>query len=79
VDAFFSLKVSGDFQKFPKFSKNLEKFTIVLEFLGEFSAVFGAAEKWKNNSGNFYSFEFLVLNFELWNLTSSFAKAMEDR
>jgi hypothetical protein len=51
VDAFFSLKVSGDFQKFPKFWKNLEKFTIVLEFLGEFSGVLGVAEKWKNNSG----------------------------
>jgi hypothetical protein len=51
VDAFFGAKASGDFQKFPKFSKNLEKFTIVLEFLGEFSGVSRAAEKWKNNSG----------------------------
>ena len=51
VDTVFGLKTRGDFQKFPKFSKNLEKFAMVLDFFREFSAVFGAAEKWKNNSG----------------------------
>ena len=51
VDMVFSSKTRGDFQKFGKFWKILENFTIVLEFLGEFSVVFQAAEKWKNNSG----------------------------
>ena len=51
LDTVFSSKARGDFQFFPKFSKNLEKFTIVLDFFGEFSGVLRAAEKWKNNSG----------------------------
>jgi hypothetical protein len=40
VDAFFSSKMKSDFQKFPKFWKNLENFTPVLEFFGEFLPVF---------------------------------------
>jgi hypothetical protein len=55
VDAFFSSIVRGDFQNFGKFSKNFQNFTMVSDFFGEFSIVFGAAEKWKNNSGIYVS------------------------
>jgi hypothetical protein len=51
VDMVFSPKMRSDFQNFSKFLKILENFAIVLEFFGEFPRVFGAAEKWKNNSG----------------------------
>jgi hypothetical protein len=51
VDTVFGSKMRSDFQNFPKISKILEKFAMVLEFLGEFSGVSRAAEKWKNNSG----------------------------
>ena len=51
VDIVFSAKMRGDFQFFGKFWKNLKNFTMVSDFFGEFSGVFGAAEKWKNNSG----------------------------
>jgi hypothetical protein len=37
VDTVFGSGVRGDFQKFQKFSKNLENFTMVLGFLGDFS------------------------------------------
>jgi hypothetical protein len=37
VDIIFSSKTRSDFQKFQKFSKNLEKFAMVLVFFGEFS------------------------------------------
>ena len=40
VDTVFGSKVRDNFQKFPKFSKNLEKFAIVLDFFGGFSGVF---------------------------------------
>ena len=45
MDTVFGSKMKGDFQNFPKFSKNLEKFAMVLVFFGEFSVVFQAAEK----------------------------------
>jgi hypothetical protein len=31
---------------------------MVLDFFGEFSGVLGAAEKWKNNSGNYIMGQF---------------------